>query len=129
MLGLELADLRVEQQPELVGLDLAVNDRPQRAAQKLDGVVVAGKAGIFFEHRTFRRLQNVFLQGDHAVAAAEQKQFVKHFQQIFVGGAVVRRTLETGAHALDDVEQHFFRRHDDERAGRAAGDDQHGVDA
>ena len=33
--------------------------------------------------------------------------------------------LSAAAQALDDVQQHFLGRHDDERAGGAPGDDEH----
>ena len=108
---------------QLVGLDLAVDDGPEAAAEELDGLVVAGEDGVFLEDGAVLGFEHVLFQGDHAVAATEQEEFVEDLEQFLVGGAAVGRALEADQEALEDVDEHLARGHDDERAKGAAADD------
>ena len=69
----------------------------------------------------------MFFQGNHAIAAAEQEQFVQHLEQVVVGGAAMRCALQGSPNPLDNVEQHFLGGHDDEGTRRATDDNQHFV--
>src|SRR5256885_11959727 len=105
MFFFQLVELGIQQEPELVRFNLSVNNRSEAAGQKLNGLRIPGKQGILLDNRTGTWVEHMFLQCNHAIAPPEHKQLKKHFEQVIVGGAVVRSAFKRINDALGKINQ------------------------
>ena len=118
-------DIHMKQLPQLLGLDTAINDGAQCAAQELDGRFVSEHVRVALEDGACGRVGEMLLQRDQAVAPAEQEQLVERHEKRVIGLSVVGRALEGAKSLADKIHEDLLGRHHNHGAqGRAANDDQ-----
>ena len=108
---------------QLIGLDLAVDDRPEAVEEKIHPHLVLGEPRVALEDGAVVRTHHVLFEGDEAIAPAHHEDFVEHLEQFEIvrpaGGIAGHSHLEL----VHNVQQHLAGAGDDQHAQPDAQDD------
>lgn len=117
--------LGIEQGLQLVGLDLAVDDRLETTAQKLHRMMIFEEGRILAKDAAGIGLHDVLFQRDHSVPASQHEQLVEELEEILVGRLAVGGTLQTAERFLEHRNQYSLWGHNDHGAQACSANHDH----